>query len=285
VRAAPIAIITGATSGIGRAAALQLIERGVQVVCVGRDARRGEETVRELSRLRADLPARFFQADLSSIAATKALGVVLREACPRIDILINNAGTLFDKKRISVDGLEMTFALNHLAYFVLTHELLASLRQSSHARIVSVSSGAHHGASLDLGDLNYEHEPYGGTRAYRRSKLANVLFTRALAKRLPATMTANCLHPGFVASRFGNENGLLWRAVFRSLQVFGISSEQSARALVHLALAAELQGVTGQYFNREKLATPSAAARDDALAEALWTRSAELTGLSEVWSV
>jgi NAD(P)-dependent dehydrogenase (short-subunit alcohol dehydrogenase family) len=280
----PIAVITGATSGIGRATALQLAERGVQVVCVGRDVQRGEDTVRELLRSQPDLPARFFQADLSSIVATKALGAALRETFPRIDILINNAGTLFDKKRISVDGLEMTFALNHLAYFVLTHELLPSLRQAPHARIVSVSSGAHYGANLDLSDLRYEREAYGGTHAYRRSKLANVLFTRALAKRLPVTMTANCLHPGFVASRFGNENGPLWRVVFRSLQLFGISPEQSARALVHLALAAELEGVTGQYFNREKLATPSAAARDDALAEALWKRSAELTGLSEVWS-
>ncbi len=209
--------------------------------------------------------------------------MTLCEAFPRIDILINNAGTLFDKKRVSVDGLEMTFALNHLAYFVLTHQLLPSLLQAPKAR-VNVSSGAHYGAKLNLDDLQFECESYGGIQAYRRSKLANVLFTRALAKRLPKSVTVNCVHPGFVASRLGNENGTLWRAVFRSLQLFGISSNTSARALVHLALAPELEGVSGEYFDREKLATPSTAAQDDVMAETLWKRSAELTGVSEQWT-
>jgi NAD(P)-dependent dehydrogenase (short-subunit alcohol dehydrogenase family) len=276
---APVAVVTGATSGIGRVTALELARAGWTVLCVGRDAGRGAETLAEIRAAAGDRRAEFLQADLSSIAAGKALGAIIRDRRPRLDLLVNNAGTLFDRRQESVDGLEMTFALNHLGYFVLTDMLLPALAAAPSARIVNVASGAHRRASLDFTDLQMRQR-YSGWQAYARSKLANILFTRELARRLAGgTVTANCLHPGFVASRFGSGNGPLWRAAFRTAQIFAISPAESAKAVLHLALAPELAGTSGAYFDRDRPGQSSPAAEDLGAARELWAVSAELTGL------
>ncbi|MFO1055521.1 MAG: SDR family NAD(P)-dependent oxidoreductase [Dongiaceae bacterium] len=276
---APTAVVTGATSGIGRVVALDLARQGWTVLCVGRDAGRGAETLAEIEAAAGSRRAEFLQADLSSIAAGKALGTMIRDRRPRLDLLVNNAGSLFDRRLESVDGLEMTFALNHLGYFVLTHMLLPALRAAPAARIVSVASGAHRRATLDFADLQMTRG-YSGWQAYARSKLANILFTRELARRLAGgTVTTNCLHPGFVASRFGSGNGPLWRTVFRTAQLFAISPAESAKGVLHVALAPELAATSGAYFDRARPAQSSPAAEDLRAARELWAVSAELTGL------
>ncbi|HMK67523.1 MAG TPA: SDR family NAD(P)-dependent oxidoreductase, partial [Stellaceae bacterium] len=203
------------------------------------------------------------------------LGRELAAAYPRIDVLINNAGALFQHRAVTEDGIERTFALNHLAYFVLTRELRECL--ASNARVVSVASGAHVGAALDFDDLNLERG-YSGWKAYRRSKLANILFTRELARRLGGTgITANCLHPGFVASRFGDNNRGLFRfGIDVAKRLTARTPEKGAETLVHLASAPDLGDISGEYFFDLKPVTPSAAARDDAAARRLWELSERL---------
>jgi NAD(P)-dependent dehydrogenase (short-subunit alcohol dehydrogenase family) len=275
----PVAVVTGATSGIGRVVATELARKGWSVLCVGRDAARGAETLAEIRAAAGDRRAEFLQADLSSIAATRALGSIIRDRHRRLDLLINNAGSYFSQRRETVDGLEMTFALNHLGYFVLTNMLLEPLAAAPAARIVNVASGAHRGATLDFTDLQMRRA-YSGWPAYQRSKLANILFTRELARRLEGgPVIANCLHPGFVASRFGSNNGPLWRAVFRTAQLFAISSREAAKGVLHLGLAPGLAGTSGGYFDRSRPARSSQAAEDPKAARELWQVSAELTGL------
>ena len=270
-----LCVITGASSGIGLAAAEALARRGARLALVGHDASRSAAA---LARLRArvmDLRAAMHLADLSRLSEMRRLGRELAAAYPGIDVLINNAGALFQRRVLTEDGIERTFALNHLAYFVLTRELRPCLSRGS--RIVNVASGAHVGAVLDFDDLNLERG-YSGWKAYRRSKLANILFTRELARRLAGSgITANCLHPGFVASRFGDNN----RGLFR----FGIgiaklltarTPEKGAETLIHLASAPGLGDVSGEYFFDLKPATPSAAARDDDAARRLWEASERL---------
>ena len=278
---ARIAVVTGATSGIGQVTAERLAQQGWTVLCVGRNPERGHDAVNAIRQASGNRHVDFLQADLSSIVATKAIGAMIRDRHPRIDLLINNAGALFSRRRQSVDGLELTFALNHLGYFVLTNVLLDALRAAPAGRIVNVASGAHRGATLDFDDLQMEHGRYRGWVAYQRSKLANILFTRELARRLGrGPLIANCLHPGFVASRFGSDNGLLWRLVFRTAQrVAAISAEQAAEGLLHLALSPALAETTGAYFDRTEPATPTLAALNDKSARRLWSISADLARL------
>jgi NAD(P)-dependent dehydrogenase (short-subunit alcohol dehydrogenase family) len=196
----------------------------------------------------------------------------------RIDVLINNAGALFSKRQVTQDGLEYTFALNHMAYFVVTEALRERLTASAPARIVNTASDAHHGAALNFDDLQLE-KSFSATKAYNRSKLCNILFTRELARRLRGTgVTANCLHPGFVATRLGDESGglisrLVWLAKF-----FALSPEQGAKTIVHLASSPDVAGLTGQYFCECRPTKPSPAALDDRAASLLWERSAALAG-------
>ena len=278
---ARIAVVTGATSGIGRVTAERLAKQGWTVLCTGRNAQRGHDAVGAIRHASGNRHVDFLQADLSSIAATKALGAIILGRHPRIDLLINNAGALFDRRRQTIDGLEMTFALNHLGYFVLTSVLLDALKATPGSRIVNVASGAHRGAQLDFDDLQFEHHRYSGWRAYQRSKLANILFTRELARRLGAgPPIVNCLHPGFVASRFGNDNGLFWRLALRTAQRFAaISSETASEGLLHLALDPGLATTTGAYFDRTEPATPDPPALDDRSARRLWSISADLARL------
>jgi NAD(P)-dependent dehydrogenase (short-subunit alcohol dehydrogenase family) len=269
-------VATGATSGIGEVAALALARMGARIVVVARDERRAEAT---LNRLEAEAPRlghRVHLADLSSMAETRRVGEAIAKSEPRVDVLVNNAGAVFSQRRVTAEGLELTFALNHMAYFVLTAELGDRLSASAPARIVSTSSMAHQGASLDFSDLQCARG-FNGWKAYGRSKLANILFTRELARRLAGTgVTANCLHPGFVATRFGDASGGWTSRLMPLVRTFAISAEQGADTIIHLASSPEVQGVTGQYFVKRKIAQPSAAARDDASAKRLWDASEAL---------
>jgi len=275
-----ICVITGATSGIGLTTARALAALGVRLVLVGRDRARGEAALADLRARAPRLQAEIHYADLSRLDEMRRLGAELSAALPRIDILINNAGALFQRRSVTADGMERTFALNHMAYFVLTEALRDRLVASAPARIVNVASEAHRSAKLDFDDLQFERN-YRGLTAYSRSKLCNILFTRELARRLAGTgVTANCLHPGFVATRFGDENGGLFRVgLALAKRLFAISPAQGALTSVHLATSPAVEGITGKYFDKCAPATPSPAAEDGAAARLLWQHSARLAGL------
>jgi len=266
-------VATGATSGIGAIAVVELARMGARIVFIARDPERAEAT---LAKLEAVAPGRGHSAhiaDLSRVAETKRIGGEIAAAEARIDVLINNAGAIFSDRRVTAEGLELTFALNHMAYFTLTGCLRERLVASAPARVVSTASAAHYGAKLDFDDLQCERG-YSAWRAYNRSKLANILFTRELAKRLAGTnVTANCLHPGVVASRFGDQAGGWTARLFPLIKRFAISPTQGADTIVYLASSPEVATISGEYFAKRKIATSSRAARDDAAAAKLWAMS------------
>jgi NAD(P)-dependent dehydrogenase (short-subunit alcohol dehydrogenase family) len=271
-------VITGATSGIGREAARQLAALGAGLVIVGRDQRRGEAALRWLAERVPGVTASLRIADLSRLAELRRLAADLAATVPRIDVLINNAGAFFDRHEMTADGLERTFALNHMAYFVLSNLLLEKLKEAAPARIVSVASGAHRGGTIDFGDLEGRGQAAKGWPAYRSSKLANILFTAELARRLEGSgVTANCLHPGFVASRFGDETGPLVRIALGIAKRFAaISVEDGAKTVTYLASSPEVATVSGRYFANCREDRPSEAARDAAAAGRLWDESARI---------
>jgi len=274
-----LCVITGATSGIGLVTAERLAAKGARLVLVGRDPARGEAArVRIKARApRAEVSVHY--ADLARLDALRTLAAGLN-ALSRIDVLINNAGAMFWRRQVTADGLERTFALNHMAYFVLTALLRDRLVASSPARIVNVASDAHRGARLDFGDLQ-SARGYSGMRAYSRSKLCNILFTRELARRLAGSgVTANCLHPGFVNSRFGDNNpGVVGVGTRIVKQMFAISPERGAETPVYLASSPEVEGKTGGYYDRCAPKAASPEARDDAAALRLWEESARIAGV------
>jgi len=272
-------VITGGTSGIGEVAALELARMGARIVLVARDTLRAEAT---LARLRVRAPGRahtVHYADLMRVAEMKRVAAAIAEAEARIDVLINNAGAMFAARELTPDGLERTFALNHLAYFVVTQGLAERLAATRGARIVNTASDAHRGATLELDDLQ-SVRGYGPMQAYGRSKLCNILFTRELARRLQGTgVTANSLHPGFVATRFGDQSGGLISGVFWLAKFFAISPAEGAKTIVHLAASPDLEGVSGKYFYRCRETSPTPAAQDDRAGLALWERSAQVAGV------
>ncbi|CAL1241883.1 SDR family NAD(P)-dependent oxidoreductase [Candidatus Methylocalor cossyra] len=274
-------IVTGGTTGIGLAVARRLAEAGAAVTIVGHDRERGAAAKAAIDRAVGEERAEFLLADLSDQDQVRRLAATLMERHPRIAVLINNAGGLFGHRRVSAQGLEMTFALNHLSYFLLSLLLLPALRAAAPARIVNVASGAHRGVQLDFDDLQAERN-YRPITAYRRSKLANLLFTRALARRLnPAEISVNALHPGFVATDLGTRNAFLPAFLWKLATRFAISPERGADTPVYLATAPEAAGFHGEYFYRCRPSEPSPAARDDQAAARLWQESLRLTGLSE----
>jgi NAD(P)-dependent dehydrogenase (short-subunit alcohol dehydrogenase family) len=271
-------VATGATSGIGEAAVLALAGLGARIVIVARDETRGRATMQKIEAKAPGLDHRLHLADLSSIAETRKVGAAIAANEPRIDVLINNAGALFSNRRVTSEGLEFTFALNHMSYFVLTEALRERVIASAPARIISTSSTAHQGAKLDFNDLQ-SAKGYGGLKVYGRSKLANILFTRELARRLAGTsVTANCLHPGVVATRFGESSGGFAGLLIPFLRPFFISPDAGADTIIYLASSPDVVGMTGGYFVKRKLVEPSAAARDDTAAKRLWTESEKLAG-------
>jgi len=273
-------VITGATSGLGSVAAGRMAELGAKLILVARDRAKAEAMAILLRDQHPGLDAEIHIADLFSLGQVRRLAADLLKAAPRIDVLINNAGAIFAKRETTADGLERTFALNHMAYFLLTALLLDRLKASAPARIVNVASEAHRNAALDFNDLQTKRN-YSGWLAYRRSKLANILFTRELARRLEGTnVTANCLHPGFVATSFGDNNGGPFRlAVGLAKRFMAISQQQGGETLVYAASAPEIAGLSGVYFDKNRPREPSAAAQDAEAAKRLWNASGQLASL------
>jgi retinol dehydrogenase 12 len=275
-----VCLVTGATSGIGAVTARELARRGASVVIVGRSPSKCEATVRGIREQTGSAAVESLVADLSAQAEVRRLAREFRQRQPRLDVLINNAGAVFLQRRESVDGIEMTFALNHLAYFLLTNLLLDLLTASTPARVINVSSAAYEGMTLDFDDLQ-EGRRYRGFRAYSRSKLANLLFTFELARRLEGTgVTVNALHPGFVATNFFAGNGPVGWLMRRSAGLFAIGPEEGARTTLYLASAPEVEGITGRYFVKGRPVASSPASRDPAAALRLWQVSEEMTGLA-----
>lgn len=273
-----VCVITGGTDGIGKAAAEALALAGAQLLIHGRDPAKGALAVAEIQARSQNPAIEFLPADFSSLAEVQRLAASIAERSPRIDVLVNNAGGMFSQRKVSQDGYEMTFAVNHLAPFLLTHLLRGALQ--GEARIVTTSSGAHQRAVLDFDDLQ-STRGYSAMRAYGASKLANILFTRALAKRLAGTsVTATCLHPGFVRTSFGRDIPPVGRSIFRLVSLFARSPQKGAETLVYLAASPQVQGASGGYYFDCRPKTPSAAAQDDAAAERLWTVSESLAGLA-----
>ncbi|HXE28748.1 MAG TPA: SDR family NAD(P)-dependent oxidoreductase [Stellaceae bacterium] len=270
-------IITGATDGIGLEAAAGLGALGARLVLVGRNPAKGEVVLAALRQRVPGIEVEMHYADLSRRNEIKRLASELLAVTPRIDVLLNNAGAFFAKRVVVEDGIEQTFALNHLGYFRLTALLRERLIASAPSRIVNVASEAHRNATLDFDDLQTAHG-YNGWKAYQRSKLANILFTRVLARRLAGTgVTANCLHPGFVRTSFGDNNRGFWGIGIRLGKLFAaVSVPRGAETLVYLASAPEVEGITGKYFDKCREREPNAAARNDADAERLWKESERL---------
>jgi len=272
-------IVTGATDGIGLITARRLAEQGAAVDLIARNASKGAAVVEQLKRQTNNPDIRFFKADLSRFDDVRAVADEIKAHAPKLDVLVNNAGAMFMDRQISVDGYEMTFALNHLSVFLLTQLLMDNLLAADQARIVTVASVAHRGSDLDFDDLDSQKGAHSGWRSYQRSKLANILFTHSLAKRLEGTgVTANCLHPGFVASRFGENNSTALRLIFKAGKIFAISPEKGAETSVFLASSEQVDGETGGYYIRKKRSSPSRQASNEETARQLWDRSVEMTG-------
>ncbi|QFY43968.1 SDR family oxidoreductase [Candidatus Methylospira mobilis] len=275
-----ICLVTGATAGIGKETALGLAKLGAHVAIAGRDEARTRATAAWLARESANNRVDFFVADCSSLADVRRLGGEVRRKYPKLDVLLNNAGALFMERELTVDGFERTWALNHLAYVLLTHELLPSLKASESARIVNVASIAHRSAVLDFDNLQGE-KSYGGMPNYRLSKLANVMFTNALARRLKDSgVTVNSLHPGVVSTNFGQNNKGWLKLLIRLIRPFFISAEEGAKTSIHLASSKDVEGVSGQYFSNCRQAPSSALSLDEAKQETLWEISLQQAGLS-----
>ena len=271
-----VVVITGGTSGIGQVAAVALAGQGARIILIARDRSRAAEALAEINRAGPALAHRWVCADLASIAETRKVAAEITAREPRIDVLINNAGALFNRRRLSPDGLEMTFAVNHVAYFVLTEGLKQALISSGSARVVNTASGAHRGATLDFEDLQSERS-YSGFQVYGRSKLCNILYTRELARRLAGSgVTANCLHPGFVATRFGAKSGGVLGALMPVAKLGAISPKKGAETIVYLASSPDVGSASGLYFYQCRPDTPSPSAQDDAAAARLWAESERL---------
>ena len=273
-----VCVVTGATSGIGKAAAAALAGLGATVVLVGRDRGRTEAAAADIGPASAS-PPRAEVADLACLEQVRGLAGRLA-GLERIDVLINNAGLVLGERRITPDGFEHVFALNHLAPFLLTNLLLPELTASAPARVVTVTSDAHSAARLDLSDPNLERG-WDSWRSYANSKLANILFTRELARRLDGTgVTASCAHPGVVRTGFGRESRPLLKLGITIARPFMASPERGADTIVYLASSPDVAGQTGGYYVKRQQREPSAAARDDAAAAKLWEISEKLTGLA-----
>lgn len=282
-------LITGVTQGIGRVAAREIakLDPTAKLVLVARDARRGNELVAKLKSSTGNQNIELLVGDLSVQADIRRIAAEFLARHDRLHVLLNNAGAMFTSRTLTADGHEMTFALNHLGYFLLTELLLPVIKKtaiaddndSKEARIINVASNAHGGVTLNFDDLMYTRG-YGGFPAYKRSKLANLLFTFELSRRLKAEgatgVTVNCLHPGFVRSGFGHNNNAFFSAILHLGQLFAISEEEGAKTMIYLATSPEVSGVTGKYFVKNREARSSRASHDEVAARRLWEASEAL---------
>lgn len=274
-------LVTGGTSGIGKATAIGLAELGARVAITGRDPRRAEAAAVEIRRLSGSSDVDAFGADLSYQADVRQLAAQVLEAYPRLDVLVNNVGGFWATRHVTADGLERTFALNHLAAFLLTDLLLKRLKASAPARVVTVSSGAQSLGTIDFEDLQGERR-YSGQTAYNQSKLASVMFTYELARRLEGTgVTATALHPGVVSTGFGAEDpSRIFKLIVPFYRPFMKTPQQGAATSIYLASSPKVTGVTGKYFAKGKPQTSNKASYDLAAATRLWQVSADLVGLA-----
>lgn len=273
-------VITGGNSGVGKATAVALATAGAATVITSRHEERGREAVADIRRLSGSDEVDLVVFDLADLASVRRGAEQVLDRCPRIDVLVNNAGLVQSERTETVDGFEATFGINHLGPFLLTRLLTDRLVESAPARVVTVASTAHQAArrGLDFDDLQTTRH-YRGMQAYSRSKLANVLFTAELARRLAGTgVTANCLHPGTVATGFARDHDAKGFLAFgvKVIRPFILTPEQGARTSVYLATAPEVADVTGQYFVKCRVRTPSPPAQDEAAAVLLWSVSEDL---------
>jgi NAD(P)-dependent dehydrogenase (short-subunit alcohol dehydrogenase family) len=273
-------IVTGGTSGIGRITASRLAQWGATVLLIGRDIKRGLEAEEHIRRESRNQNVRFFSTDLSVQSQIHHFVETFHQEYDRLDVLVNNAGVTLLTRRLSLDGIEMTFAINHLGHFLLTNLLLDTLKASAPSRVINVSSASHRGAKIDFDHLR-GGSGYQGLRAYGQSKLANVLFTYELARRMEGTgVTVNAVHPGFVRTHLGRDNGWLIHKIIRLIMRWkGISPEEGAKTLIYLATSPEVEKITGKYFYRMKPMQTSLQSYDLEMALRLWKISEELTGL------
>ena len=274
-------LITGGTGGIGKATAMALAVLGARVAITGRDLPRAESAAAEIRRATGNRDVAPFAADLSSQVEVRSLATVVLDAYPRLDVLVNNVGGSWTTRHITDDGLERTFAVNHLAAFLLTNLLLERLKASAPARVVTVSSAAQSSGRIDFDELHGDRD-YSERKAYPQSKLANVLFTYELARRLEGTgVTANVLHPGVVNTSFGAEDpGLVFKMLVPFMRPFMKSPAKGAVTSVFLASSPEVEGVSGQYFANSSPRTSNEESYDVSAATRLWEASAALSGLS-----
>lgn len=282
-----VVMVTGATSGIGKVAATALASQGAHVAIVSRSEEKCQQVAKQIREHTNNSNVAYFVGDLSSLAEVRRVAQEFLAKYDRLDVLLNNAGAMFEQRRESIDGYEMTLALNHLNYFLLTHELLDLLKQTAEtygeARIVNVSSGAHEGAKpQSLLDDPQMKKKYSGIVRYCETKLANIMFTYELARRLKQTkVTVNTLHPGFVATHFGHEMKGWWTGLFKFVQRwFALSEERGAETSIYLATSPEMAGVTGKYFIKKRERKTTKGSYDEAAQKQLWRLSEELTGIA-----
>lgn len=272
-------LVTGGTGGIGKATATELVALGARVGIVGRDRQRGAAAAADIEAAAANPAVDVFAADLSAQAEVRQLAEEVLAAYPRLDVLVNNVGGFWAHRQLTIDGLERTFAVNHLAPFLLTRLLLDRLKASAPARIVTVSSGAQATGRIDFDDLQGERK-YSGQRSYSQSKLANIMFTYELARRLEGTgLTATVLHPGVVRTKFGAEDQSGLVVMSRLARPFMKTPAQGAATSIYLASSPEVEGVTGRYFVNSKPKTSTKFSYDPAAGARLWRLSADLVGL------
>ncbi len=276
-------LITGGTNGIGEAVALELAKKGAEIIIVGRSPTKTQYVVQQLKLASGNSSVDGLVADLSSMAQVRQLARAFHQKYSNLHVLVNNAGAIFASRQVTVDGYERTFAFNHLAYFLHTHELLDMLQASAPSRIINVSSRAHEGAALNFDDLQNEHGyPYGGYRAYGQSKLANLLFTYELARRLAGSgVTVNAVHPGSVASGFGMNNGGPMKLGMQIFHQFSLTPAQGADTVVYLASSPDVEGVTGKYWVNRKQVQSSPESYNEADQKRLWSVSEQLAGIPE----
>jgi retinol dehydrogenase 12 len=274
-------LLTGATEGIGKAAAHAFARRGATLVVVGRTPGKTARVKEEIVAAGGPGPVETIVGDLSLLAEIRRVAAEFKARHDRLDVLVNNAGAVFDRQQVTAEGIEMTFALNHLSYFLLTHEVRGLLEKTPGARVVSTSSAAHRMGNFDFDDLVKREKAYGGFHVYGASKLCNILFTRELARRLePAGVTANCFHPGMVRTGFAlNGRGFTYLMVKTSYWLIARTPEKGAETLVWLAASPEAAAKSGDYYSNCRVARTSKMARDDAMAARLWSLSERICGL------
>ena len=276
-----ICLITGATNGIGRAAAVALAQKGAAVILVGRYEERSQDTVAEIKKETGNHNVDYLLADLSVQAQVRGLADDFKSRYGRLDVLVNNAGLINFFRQVSADGIEMNFAVNHLSYFLLTDLLLDTLKASAPARVVNVSSNSHRHKQLDFEDLELKRGYWAG-RAYGRSKLCNLYFTYELARRLEGTgVTVNAMHPGFVRTNMAANNGWLVRFFLPFIHRNSLTPEQGADTIVYLASSPDVEGLSGKYFVRRREVNSDPASHNETAARKLWQVSEQMTGLKK----